>query len=225
MFLIGNNIQSVGTPDLQKYFGSQMMMYIKSYITQFINSSNAEVLGICAYQVEISIIIAPFISKTIENYGLKLVSFSIESLDIPENDPHRMQLENAFALSGEMRVLGEDWARAKAADILKYLAQNPGAGNVASVGAGMGMGMAAAPVFANIAQQMFGSFPDKDKPSNLRNGNTDGASRFGLKHEKSTLTTEGDFEANIRKLKIMFDNGVISKEQYDSKIQEILSRM
>ena len=225
MFMIGNNVQSVGAADLQKYFGSQMMMYIKSYITQFINSSNAEILGICAYQVEISIIIAPFISKTIENYGLNLVTFSIESLEIPEDDPHRMQLESAFALSGEMRVLGEDWARAKAADILQYLAQNPGAGNVASMGAGMGMGMAAAPVFANIAQQMFGTFPGQNAPQPKPEPRNSGRSRFEIKAEQPAVGSDEGFEASIRKLKFMFDNGVITKEQYDSKIQEILSRM
>ena len=37
MYMVGNNVQAVNQDDLRKYFGSQMMMYIKSYITQFIN--------------------------------------------------------------------------------------------------------------------------------------------------------------------------------------------
>lgn len=226
MYMVGNNVQAVNQDDLRKYFGSQMMMYIKSYITQFINSSNAEILGICAYQIEISIIIAPFIAKTIESYGLDLVNFTIESLDIPDNDPHRMQLESAFALSGEMRVLGEDWARAKAADILAELAKNPGAGSVATMGAGMGMGMAAAPVFSSIAQQMFGTVTQP--PSQTASGVASKASKFALKQNEASGSTVGssdDFEASIKKLQTMLKLGAITQEQYDIKIQEIMDRM
>lgn len=219
MYMIGNNVSSVNQEDLRKYFGSQMMMYIKSYITQFINSSQAEILGICAYQVEISIILEPFISKTIEPYGLRLVNLSIESMDIPENDPHRFQLESAFALSGEMRVLGEDWARAKAADILQDLAKNPGAGGVAAMGAGMGMGMAAAPVFSSIAQQMFGAVTPSAPPAPEE---TPKKSKFGLKKSENT---GDDFADSIKKLKTMLDLGAITQAQYDAKIQEIMSRM
>ena len=219
MYMIGNNVSSVNQDDLRKYFGSQMMMYIKSYITQFINSSQAEILGICAYQVEISIILEPFISKTIEPYGLRLVNLSIESMDIPENDPHRFQLESAFALSGEMRVLGEDWARAKAADILADLAKNPGAGGVAAMGAGMGMGMAAAPVFSSIAQQMFGTVTPPAPP----------APEPGPRKSKFDIKKSGDagddFADSIKKLKTMLDLGAITQAQYDTKIQEIMSRM
>lgn len=224
-YMVGNNVQSVGQDDLRKYFGSQMMMYIKSYITQFINSANAEILGICAYQIEIAIIITPFIGKTIEPYGLELVNFTIESLDIPDNDPHRMQLESAFALSGEMRVLGEDWARAKAADILVELAQNPGSGGVAGVSAGMGMGMAAAPVFSNIAQQMFGTVTQT--PLDSAPVAASRTNRFELRQnaEPASADENDDFEKSIIQLQFMLKQGAITQEQHAAKIQEILDRM
>lgn len=226
MYMIGNNVSSVNQEDLRKYFGSQMMMYIKSYITQFINSSQAEILGICAYQIEISIILEPFISKTIESYGLRLVNFSIESMDIPENDPHRFQLESAFALSGEMRVLGEDWARAKAADILADLAKNPGAGGVAAMGAGMGMGMAAAPVFSSIAQQMFGTVTPAQQEV-VSQTSTSAADRFKTKNQTDNKVAEAkqSFTESLEKLKTMRDLGVITQAQFDEKIKEIMDRM
>ena len=140
-------------------------------------------------------------------------------MDIPENDPHRFQLESAFALSGEMRVLGEDWARAKAADILQDLAKNPGAGGVAAMGAGMGMGMAAAPVFSSIAQQMFGTVTPSAPPAPEE---TPKKSKFGLKKSENT---GDDFADSIKKLKTMLDLGAITQAQYDAKIQEIMSRM
>lgn len=137
-----------------------------------------------------------------------------------------MQLESAFALSGEMRVLGEDWARAKAADILAELAKNPGAGSVATMGAGMGMGMAAAPVFSSIAQQMFGTVTQP--PSQTASGVASKASKFALKQNEASGSTVGssdDFEASIKKLQTMLKLGAITQEQYDIKIQEIMDRM
>lgn len=226
VYMIGNNINSLDQEGLKKYFGSQMMMYIKSYITQFINNANAEVLGICANQLEISYILAPFISQTIEDYGLILVNFSIESMDIPNNDPSRQQLEAAFALSGEMHVLGEDWARTKAADILEYLAQNPGSGGAAAMGAGVGVGIAAAPVFSNIAQQMFGTMiPTQTTTvsSNEKSNNRFEIKKEGILTEPKSNTES--FEDKIKNLKIMLENGIISQKQFDEKIQEILSRM
>ena len=47
----------------------------------------------------------------------------------------------------KMRILGDDWGRQQAADILGNLANNPGAGGVAAAGAGMGMGIGAGGAF------------------------------------------------------------------------------
>lgn len=55
----------------------------------------------------------------------------------------------------KMRILGDDWGRQQAADILGNLANNPGAGGVAAAGAGMGMGIGAGGAFGSMAQQMF----------------------------------------------------------------------
>ena len=54
-----------------------------------------------------------------------------------------------------MGILGDDWARQQAANILGDLANNPGAGGVAAAGGGMGMGIGAAGAFGAMAQQMF----------------------------------------------------------------------
>lgn len=221
--LVGNNVQALQPEELEKYFGSQMMMYIKAYITEFIINSNVEVLGICSHLVEISIILSPFISKIVETFGLRLINFNIEAMDIPENDAHRKQLEESFALSAEMNVLGEKWARSKSAEILEYLSQNPGAGGIASAGAGMGMGMAAAPVFANLAQEMFGNLnvsQEGREPSQQE----EPKKKYSLKTEKPQ-SSDDEFADSIKKLKTMLNMGAISQEQYNAKIQEILNRL
>lgn len=230
-----------------------MQMHIRTLITQFIKSSDAEVLGICEYQIELSILITPFLINVLDKYGISLEDFSIATLDIPDDDPNRITLETAFAQHAGMKVLGEDWARLKSAEILEKLAENPGAGGVASMGAGMGMGMAAAPIFSNLAQQMFGHAPAMaEKPSNSAPppfgdvfGNGAGSQSqpapasipsfnpvtgqsAAFPPTSTPVQTPGgadDFEKSMQKLKYMKENGFISQEAYEAKINEILSGM
>lgn len=278
MYMIGSNKTAVSEDELQDYFGSQMQMHIKTLITQFINNSHAEVLGICQYMMEIAILISPFIAKAIEQYGMNLENFSIASMDIPDDDPHRDTLETAFSQHASMKVLGEDWARMQAAEILKTLAANPGAGGVASMGAGMGMGMAAAPIFANLSQQMFGQItaaPSQPTPAPLPSFGTgfgatsntvpvnQPANPFSANSQPVMQNTQtapsafpgmtqqtaqpeqpvnpfaaapsapvqaapnsmSDWQQSMNKLKFLHDNGMITEDVYQQKLNEIMSRM
>jgi hypothetical protein len=55
-----------------------------------------------------------------------------------------------------VNILGQDWGRVQARDILSDLANNPGSGGeMAAAGAGLGMGLGAGSAFAGMAGQMF----------------------------------------------------------------------
>lgn len=234
--MIGGRLGELSEDGLKDYFSNQLQMNVRSLISQFVKNANAEVLGICEYQMEIAHLLSPYISQMFAPYGLKLINFSIAALDIPEDDPYRQKLESAYADHGSLRVLGEDWARLRSAEILEKLAENPGAGGVASMGAGMGMSMAAAPVFANLAQQMFGNstvsfstpsvsssfegtLPANDHVSNA-------SSRFGsLSAVSDDENDEATFQRKVRQLNFLRDSGAITTEQYNAKIQELMDRL
>lgn len=251
MHMVGSNKQSFAESELQEYFGNEIQMHIRTLITQFIGKTNVEVLAICQYQVEISILIEPFIRIMLQKYGIELESFSIAVFDVADDDPNRQALETAFAQHAHMRILGEDWARLQAAEILKELAQNPGAGGVASMGAGMGMAMSAAPIFANLAQQMFGNAPaatpqqPPKRPAPFGSGFGGGAGYAPQKEGPSVSSPSGgafpsfeqsatveekpqdmtQFKQSLQQLKYMLDQGFITQEAYDTKISEIMKRM
>ena len=145
--MVGNNIFSLTPDELNNYFASEFTQYIKSAIARSIRNSNQEILGICAEQDILASEITPVLQNVFDGYGINLVNFSIMAIDIPEDDPNRQVLEKAFADSGVMNILGENWARQQSAEILRDLANNPGAGGVAAAGAGIGMGMAAGSAF------------------------------------------------------------------------------
>jgi membrane protease subunit (stomatin/prohibitin family) len=153
--LIGNNIQLFTQEELNNYFRSAFLQYIKDEIPKVIKASGREILDICTEKAKIAESLTPVLSNVLDEYGVRLVNFYISAIDIPLNDPNRGKLEEAFANKGVMGILGQDWAKQKAADILEDLANNPGAGGIAAAGAGLGMGLSAGNAFANLATQMF----------------------------------------------------------------------
>ena len=92
--------------------------------------------------------------------------------------------------------------------VLKAMASNPG--NVAGqVGAGLGMGVAAANAFGTMANQMF----NPNIAPTMTSGQTDQNKNADDPMEK------------LAKLKKMLDAGLIEQSEYDAKKSEILSSM
>ncbi len=153
--LIGNNVHIFTQQELNNYFRSAFLQYIKDAIARYIKESAKEILEVCTERTKIAKELTPVLGEVLDEYGVRLVNFYIRAINIPEDDLNRKKLEEAFANKGVMGILGQDWGRQKAADILGDLANNPGSGGVAAAGAGAGMGFAAGGAFANMAQQMF----------------------------------------------------------------------
>ena len=153
--MVGNSNPVMTENDLVLYFRNQFSQHIKSTIAKYIKSSEEEILGICAEQDMLAEKITDMIAEAFDDYGIRLVNFSIAALDIPENDPGRQMLEEAYAQRRQQQILGISWAQRESAAILHEVAQNPGTGGEVSAGAGLGMGMAAGSVFGTMAQQMF----------------------------------------------------------------------
>ena len=160
--------------------------------------------------------------ETLDDYGLKCVKFIVSAIDIDDDELRRKydeigmdaiaKLRTAQADKAVIGVLGDDWARLQAANILGSIANNPGAGGIPAAGAGLGMGLGAAGVFGSMTQQMFApmnhAFPQQPQSSAPHN----------------TEPPQDPIEV-LAKLKKMLDAGLIEQSEYDAKKAEILSRM
>lgn len=241
--LIGNNVPFQMQGDLDRYFASEFQGKIKSAVSKFLNNLEQELVGIDAYMDELSEQIEPYIDEIVDEYGLKCVRFSLAGLDIDISKYDAIDESQIAAIAkgnlargdkSAMNILGDDWGRQQAANILGDLARNPGAGGVGAMGAGMGMGMAAGSVFGNMANHMF-------EPMNRQSQQTQpvqqqqpvSSGRFAPKgtvqpnqqtHPQSQPATEDPFDT-LAKLKRMLDAGLISQEKYDAKVDEVMSRM
>lgn len=206
--LIGNNVPFQFQEELNKYFINEFQGKIKSSITRAATESTQELLGIESRLDEFSDTISPFLQEILDDYGLKLVKFSIAAINIDDDELRRRydeigmdaiaKMKNAHADKSVMGILGDDWAKQQQVDILKGMANNEG--GMASAGAGLGMGLAAGGMFGNITQQAFNQQPQQQN------------------------TTYNPVE-KIKQLKEMLDIGAITQEEFDTKKTEILSKM
>ncbi len=150
--LLGNNINIFNQESLNNYFINEFQQHIKSCLAETIISLNKEIIGINAEQNNIAHKIQSELQKILELYGLKLITFSIAGIDIPEDDPNRQKLEEAFANKQVINILGEDWGRQQSTEIIHTAAANEN--GIAGLGAGLGMGFAAGNVMGDMSREL-----------------------------------------------------------------------
>ena len=245
--LVGNNINALDRQELlDEYFSNEFQSKVKSCITCALNETQTELLGIEARLDEFAETVEPFFEEVFEEYGLKMIKFTIAAIDLDDDELRRRydaigidaietmrksqaeaaaRVNLAHGARGELDVLGDDWARVQAKDILRDLANNPTSGGLAAAGAGMGMGVAAGNAFGNMAQQMFNpiqpaaAVPSTPAPSG----------RFVTKAAENTsalpASDADDPVAKLKKLKEMLDLGLIEQSEYDAKKTEIMNKL
>ena len=240
--LIGNNVQFQLQEQLDNYFISEFQSKIKSIIARALNESDTELLGIDARLDEFSDLLQPYMQETLDNYGLRCVKFVVSAIDIDDDmlrrrydeigmnayEQRRMANAKTMGQREAMDVLGDDWGKQQSADILRDLANNPGAGGMGAMGAGMGMGMAAGSVFGNMANQMFEPMASTAQQSAA--AATPGSVPSGrftqqTAAQPASAAPAEDPVETLAKLKRMLDAGLIEQGEYDAKKAEILSRM
>lgn len=225
--LVGNGYRFVGQQELiDDFFANEFQGKIRSRLTKYLNETDTELYGIEDRIEEIADRISPSIQETFEPYGLRLIKFSIASIDVLEDANRRQlnqielnsiaKLRNAQADKGVQQILGEDWARQQSADILRTLAANKGAGGAA---AGMGLGFAAGGAFSGMAQQLSSPTSQPQHGTNFTNTGNQQAPQ-----PTAPITAE-DPVSTLEKLKELLDKKLITQEVYDKKMNEVLSRM
>lgn len=235
--LIGNNVPLQLQEELNKYFINEFQSKIKSVIARALNESNTELLGIDAHLDEFSEIIEPFMQETLEDYGLRCEKFVVAAIDIDDDELRRRydeigmnaiaKMRGAQADKAVMDVLGDDWGKQQAVNILADLANNPSTGGVAAAGAGMGMGIGVGSTFGSMAQQIFipmtDSFVQPHQPP-IQSKFFENFTQQSATNTQAQASTEDPMKV-LEKLKKLLDAGLIEPAEYDAKKAELLSRL
>lgn len=150
-----------GAEKICEYFRSRVLSALASNVGQALTEKNISVVQIAAQQDEISRICRERIAGEFASYGLELVSFYFESINVPTTDPSYIKLKQIKEKAAELNLIGRDiYQYDKSMDVLKTAAGNEGAGSaLMQSGIGLGMGMAVGGQIGQQASQMVTSLP------------------------------------------------------------------
>ena len=197
---VGSNVAAT-EDDIKKKFRTAFVQHITDQLAEYLTSSQDEVLVVCNRKKALAEELKEVLNDVLDEYGMELVNFYIENIEIPENDACMQRIrelrilrqEKMFAreqniadermhlglkqeaadthryVSGQhaqadyerMHIRDQDgnngWARQEAAEIMKRVASNEGAGSeFVGVGLGLGMGAAAGGMVQNMSGMVFG---------------------------------------------------------------------
>lgn len=122
-----------------KYFRGVYLTKAKDAISSYLIHKGISILEINAYLNEISSFLQEKISPYFEEFGIKLTSFFVNDINVPEDDKAVIQLKKALSKRAEMDIIGYNYQQERSFDTLEGAANNSSSG--AFMGAGMGIGM------------------------------------------------------------------------------------
>lgn len=129
------------TDELSNYFRGVLLTRAKDYIAETIVKEKINLLEIAAHLEEMSGAIQGKLAQDFATYGVKLVNFYLNSVDVPEDDDTVVRLKKALSDKAELDILGDKYQQKRTLDVMEKAAGNEGGG--AGMGMGMGMGMGA----------------------------------------------------------------------------------
>lgn len=236
--LLRDNI-AYTTDDLHEFLMGAAYQKVSALIAKEIKNSGFNALEVGAEKAEeISNLCIPALQELFKEFGIYVTNFTL-AIQPDEEDvqEYKLQVKAQVQLAkgeaqarvigaqgkvAEMNTMGAAYTTIKGMEMLQTIAENPGAGGVASAGAGIGMGMAAGNAFGNIAQSVFGGA--MQRPQQPQQQNFGGQGRFGGEAPQQAGSQPDPIES-LQKMKAMLDAGLITQEVYDNKVAEILSRI
>lgn len=153
--LVGNNIPYFTAEQINNFFRSAFMGKIKTNIAKYLKQNKMAVLELLTEYEEIAQKITPILNESLSEYGVRLVNFYINGINIPEDDPNYQRIKDASSRTKRMQEYGQEYGRLTGETLLENIASNSISGGIANAEMGMGMGMAAGAVMGGIASQVF----------------------------------------------------------------------
>lgn len=199
-----------GQDKLKDYFRGLILTIAKTTIAKkMAGSEGISVLEIATQLTEISDAIKQELQTQLDEFGLKLVNFFVNHIDVKEDDPSIKTLRDALAKKAQMDIVGFNYQQERSFNAMEGVAGFTGAkgnsenrlqnlpsegGGALNMGLGLGVGVPVGQVFG---QQISGA---------IGANNPDPSQRMKLLKELGELKSSGilsDEEFNREKAKIL----------------------
>lgn len=194
--------------DKSEYTVNDLSMLFRAQISQEVSDVVGNALENLSYSRSINAIssqlktfskeLKPAFDELFGGYGLELVNFSFHNLTIDDTEERRKYLDRRIAAAN---VADARYNQAVQQELLKDLANSPGGGGMAGAAAGIGVGVAAGSAFGQMGAAAFAQPQVPQQPAGP------------------------DPMESLTKMKQMLDAGLITKDIYDAKVAEIMSRL
>jgi len=133
--------QAFTTDDIGTALRDQVILpKTQDLIAEFMIKQNITILKLPAYYDEIGAAGKAKMVEDFTSFGVELVRFAVESINIPDDDENVQRLKKALADKAEMNIMGDDYKTKRTFDTMEKAAENEGMTG-GMVGAGMGVGM------------------------------------------------------------------------------------
>lgn len=182
---------------IKEYFNGEIIQKLSATIASAVVKEKISLMDINAYLNELSTHTQKNIIEEFAKYGLEIVNFNIESINLSEDDMKNYQ--DKFNASAEVlaaKASNVDYKTVKSFEILQASAENPSAGSglggMLNAGIGLGIGLP-------LGQQMSQNINIQQNPID-----------------------QDDPVLKLKKLKQMLDEGLINQEIFDAKRSDIL---
>ena len=143
------------------YFKGVMLSSVNSNIGKAVVRQNISLLQLSAFLDELSGFCKERIAQDFQQFGLELINFYFQSINVPEDDPSFIRLKQIKEKAAELNVVGRDvYQLDKSMDVLRTAAGNDGmAGLMMQSGMGAGMGMVMGAQLGQQTGQMMTQLP------------------------------------------------------------------
>jgi len=152
-----------GAEKISEYFRGRLLANVNTNIGGAMVQGNISVVHLATRLDALSQYCLEKIAGEFSRYGLELVNFYFESINVPETDPSYIRLKQIKEKAAELNIIGRDiYQYDKSMDVLKTAAGNEGAGSgLMQSGIGLGMGVMVGSKLGQQAGQMVTNLTDQ----------------------------------------------------------------
>lgn len=192
-----------------EYFIGEIVQKLSNALSELFTKQKTSIVEANAKLNELSKVVIQDITDEFDKFGIEIINFDVERINIPEEDQKKIQEVLAKKMKmeqlGSVQV-GQGYITARTFDTLEKAAENESAaGSLIAGGIGLGAGLSAG---ANLGKQMGESM-------NVSGQNSQ-------QNQAPPNIDQNDPMVKLEKIKKMLDAGLISQEEFNTKKQQIL---
>ncbi|NLB83244.1 MAG: SPFH domain-containing protein [Synergistaceae bacterium] len=139
---------------LVRYFRGLLLTRAADLISTYLVHKKISIVEVNAFLDEISDEMLARVRPLLGQYGIEVVNFFVNSINIPEEDPAVAELKKTLTERAKMEVLGYSYQQMRSFDALDKAASNEGGGSLINAGLGLGIGVGMGGPFGKMAGEM-----------------------------------------------------------------------